>query len=189
MLSHICPLSGTGGHRDGVISFLVGQKAKILGTEMALLVGRYINKIDKKGRVSVPKPFRAALSDQSFSGIYAFPLFNECAIEACGEDFMARLAESLEEGTDLFSEENDDLSVILESAYELPFDPEGRVVVPQELLEAAGIEGEVQFVGRGQRFRMWNPEAYAERSKEARDRAKARGLTLRLKPKNKDGGE
>ncbi len=154
---------------------------------MALLVGRYINKIDKKGRVSVPKPFRAALSSQEFSGIYAFPLFNENAIEACGEDFMFRLAESLEEGTDLYSEENDDLSIILESAHALPFDSEGRVVLPQELLDVAGIEGEVQFVGRGQRFRLWDPVSYADRSKEARERAKARGLTLRLKPKQKDG--
>ena len=58
---------------------------------MPLLVGRYVNKIDKKGRGSVPKPFRDSFKGQGFKGIYAYPLFKYPAIEACGEDFMMRL--------------------------------------------------------------------------------------------------
>ncbi len=65
---------------------------------MALLVGRYVNKIDKKGRISVPKPFRDTFRDQDFAGLYAYPLFKFPAIEACGEDFMVRVSGSLEDG-------------------------------------------------------------------------------------------
>ena len=102
---------------------------------------------------------------------------------------MQRLSDSLEEGHDLFSDEHDDLSVILESAHALAFDPEGRVVVPQDLLDAADIKSEVQFVGRGQRFLMWEPKAYAARYAEARARAKSRGMTVKLKPRSPGGGE
>jgi MraZ protein len=153
---------------------------------MPLLVGKHVNKIDRKGRVSVPKPFRAGLSaaetEQSFAGVYAFPVFKSRAIEVCGESFMSRLAESVDE-LDLFSDEQDDMaSVILESAHALPFDPEGRVVLPPELVEHAGLSGEAMFVGRGARFQVWDPEAYREHSKKAFERARARGATLSLKP-------
>ncbi len=153
---------------------------------MPLLVGKHVNKIDKKGRVSVPKLFRdgllAAASESSFAGVYAFPLFKFPAIEVCGEAFMTRVAESVDD-LDLFSDEQDDMaSVILESAHALPFDPEGRVVLPAELLDHAGMSGEAMFVGRGGRCQVWNPETYRERSKQSFDRARARGVTLPLKP-------
>lgn len=154
---------------------------------MALLVGRHINKIDKKGRVSVPKPFRAQFSGLSFQGLYAYPLFKQPAIEACDETFMERIAESLDD-LDMFSDEQDDLaSVVLESSHALAFDPEGRVVLPPELLEHAGISDKALFVGRGKRMQIWHPEAYQARHREAFDRAKARGATLSLRRPTGDG--
>jgi MraZ protein len=153
-----------------------------MGAEMPLLVGRYVNKIDKKGRVSVPKPFRDSFKGQGFKGIYAYPLFKYPAIEACGEDFMMRLGESLDD-LDVFSDEQDDLAAaILERAHALPFDSEGRVVVPDELLAHGGISGEVVFVGRGSRMQIWEPKAYDANSAKAFERARARGATLRLRP-------
>ncbi|TVR98753.1 MAG: division/cell wall cluster transcriptional repressor MraZ [Rhodospirillales bacterium] len=149
---------------------------------MPPLVGRHVNKVDRKGRVSVPKPFRDVLKaeDAAASRIYAYPLFSAPAIEACGEGFMNRVAESIEE-LDMFSERQDDLaSVLLEHAHALPFDPEGRVVLPEELLTHANIDGEVVFVGRGARFQIWNPEAYEARRRMAFERARASGATLKL---------
>jgi len=148
---------------------------------MALLVGRHVNKIDRKGRVSVPKLFRDAFKGQTFSGLYAYPLFKSPAIEACGEDFMARLSDSLDD-LDMFSDEQDDLaSVILENAYPLAFDPEGRVVLPPELLAHANITTQALFVGRGTRMQIWEPDAYGKHSLNAFERARSRGATLRLR--------
>lgn len=150
---------------------------------MPLLVGRYVNKIDRKGRVSVPKPFRDALVEESwgFAGIYAYPLFKARAIEACGEAFMKQLSNSID-SLDMFSDAQDDLaSIILESAHQLPFDPEGRVVLPPELLERAGISGEAMFVGRGARFSIWDPATFAEHQAGAFARARDRGATLPLR--------
>ncbi len=148
---------------------------------MALLVGRYVNKIDKKGRISVPKPFRHTFRDQDFTGLYAYPLFKYPAIEACGEDFMVRLSESVED-LDMFSDDHDDLaSIILENAHPLPFDPEGRIVLPKVLIEHAGLAGEALFVGRGARLQIWEPKAYDANHRQAFERARSRGATLRLR--------
>ncbi|MGH6661000.1 MAG: division/cell wall cluster transcriptional repressor MraZ [Rhodospirillales bacterium] len=150
---------------------------------MPLFVGRYVNRIDKKGRVSVPKPFRDAFEGQSFNGLYVYPLFKFNAFEACGEEFMNRLSDSLDD-LPMFSDEQDDLSVILESARRLPFDPEGRVVLPAEMLKTATIASQVLFVGRGQRFQIWEPKTYDANRGRAVERARARGATLRLRKSN-----
>lgn len=148
---------------------------------MALLVGRHLNKIDKKGRVSVPKPFRDPLRAQGFAGIYAYPLFKHQAIEACGEEFMARISDSLDD-LDYLSDEQDDLaSVIMGHSHTLAFDPEGRVVLPPELMEHAGISGEALFVGQGRRLQIWQPEAFAEHSRKAFERARHGKATLRMR--------
>ncbi len=149
---------------------------------MALLVGRHVNKIDRKGRISVPKPFRDAFAQNGggLAAVYAFPSFKAPAVEACSEADMARIAESID-SRDLFSDDSDDFNVIiLESAHCLAFDPEGRIVLPDELIAHAGIEAEAMFVGRGKRFQIWSPAAYQARREEAFTRARARGATLPL---------
>jgi len=154
---------------------------------MALFVGRHVNRIDKKGRVSVPKPFRAALQSVGSQILFAYPLFKHQAIEACDEVFMARLSASLDD-LDMFSDEQDDLAaIVLENAHALNFDPEGRIALPKELADHAGIATDAVFVGRGARFQIWAPKAYEANRAMAFERAKARGATLRLRPS--DGGE
>ena len=165
------------------------QERIFVGTAMALFVGKYVNRIDRKGRVSVPKPFRAAFAGQSFSGLFVYPLFKFNAFEACGEDFMERLSDSLED-LPMFSDEQDDLSVILESTHRLSFDPEGRIALPKEVLKTTGITNQALFVGRGRRFQIWQPQAYEVNRDQAFERARARGATLQLrKPPKREGEE
>lgn len=147
---------------------------------MALLVGRHVNKIDAKGRVSVPKPFRAAFAKQEFTGLYAYPLFRHPAIEACDERFMNRLSESID-ALDMFSEDQDDLAtIVMNNAEALPFDPEGRVMMPKAFLDHTGIKDKAVFVGRGSRFQIWAPDAFDVQNAKAYERARARGATLKL---------
>ena len=153
---------------------------------MTLFVGRHINKIDSKGRVSVPKPFRAALQGQGSQTLYVYRLFKYAAIEACGEEFMARLSASLDE-MDMFSDEQDDLAaIVLENAHPLSFDPEGRIVLPKELVDHASISERIAFVGRGARFQIWEPGAYQTNRAMAFERARVRGATLKLRPTETD---
>jgi MraZ protein len=147
--------------------------------EPELFVGRHLNKVDKKGRVSVPKPFRSAMNKQSFAGVYVFPQFKYSALEACSRNFMELIAQSLNE-LPMFSDDQDDLSIILENTHCLPIDNEGRIVLPKDLLVASGIGGSAMFVGRGGRFQIWCPKTYESIRGPAFTSIKKRDLTLSL---------
>ena len=155
---------------------------------MAALFGRHVNKIDRKGRVSVPKPFRDALNEQRLAGIHIFPSFKYAALEALSEAFFDRVVGSLED-LDLFSDDQDDLATIVENTHALPYDTEGRVLLPKHLLEHANLSTEATFVGRGGRFLIWEPDAYERQRSRAFERARSRGATLPLGGERGGGGK
>ena len=157
---------------------------------MALFVGTFANKLDRKGRVSVPASFRAALAGQRFAGIVAFPSFKHKALECCGLDFMEQLAISLYD-IETFSPEQDDLAAtVFAEAHQLPFDSEGRIMLPAALLSHAGIGDTVSFVGQGPRFQIWEPMARETFAGAARERARRENLTLKVRPpRDAAGGE
>ncbi|MGO8868020.1 MAG: division/cell wall cluster transcriptional repressor MraZ [Alphaproteobacteria bacterium] len=156
---------------------------------MALFVGTVVNKVDRKGRVSVPASFRAALAGQSFAGIVAFPSYKHKALECCAMDFMEQMSLSLQD-IDTFSAQQDTLAAtIFAEAHQLPFDSEGRILLPAPLLEHAGIGEMAAFVGQGPRFQIWQPEAREVFAASARERALRENMTLKVRPpKGLQGG-
>jgi MraZ protein len=148
---------------------------------VSVFIGTFENKVDRKGRVSVPASFRQILATSAFQGIVAFRYRAPTAIEACGLEFMERLDEGVSD-FELFSEQHDDLTFsIFADSYQLPFDGEGRVILPAPLVETAGINDRAAFVGKGQTFQIWEPDALARRKAEALERARSQGLTLKLR--------
>lgn len=155
---------------------------------MALFLSTFVNRIDKKGRTSVPATFRAALAAQAFQGIIAYRSFTNACVEGCGMDFMERLSDGAQ-SFDAFSAEQEDLSaLIFADARQLPWDPEGRINLPEDILAHAGISEAVAFVGKGQTFQIWQPEAYKAVEADIRARALASRPTLPLRPKLPAGG-
>ena len=147
------------------------------GHVVALFLSTFVNKVDRKGRVSVPASFRAALTGQSFAGIVAFRSFKTAAIEASGIDRIEEMSARLD-ALDQFSEDNESLASIFADAQQLAFDSEGRIVLPQALAEHAGITESAAFVGLGRTFQIWEPEAHKAHQAELRERAKRQGTTL-----------
>lgn len=146
---------------------------------MALFLSRFEKQIDKKGRISVPAPFRAALAGQNFNGIIAYASFVNPCIEACGMDRIETLYEQIE-SLDPFSEERDAFATaILGGSVQLGFDGEGRVMLPQSLIEGSGIKDKCVFVGKGKTFEVWEPEAFAQYDAASRKLAKEKRLALR----------
>ena len=149
---------------------------------MALFIDTFINRVDRKGRVSVPAQYRAALAGQIFNGIIGFPSFKYPAVQCAGMDWMAGLSENVAR-VDLFSDEHDDLTATLfADAKQLPFDGEGRIMLPPALVEHAGLGEAAAFVGRGPTFEIWEPAALDRYKADARQRALANGRTLRVAP-------
>src|SRR5689334_19859570 len=94
-----------------------------MGGSMALFLSTTVNKVDKKGRVSVPSTFRAALSEQGFNGVFLFRAIHHPAIEGWGAQKMEQLARGIEEQYTPFSDSRDDFSYsILADAVQLPCD-------------------------------------------------------------------
>ena len=142
---------------------------------MTAFLSTYVNKVDRKKRVSVPAPFRAALNRSSFAGLIVYPSLRESAIEAFSRDVLdqlnsRRMSRSLE-GDDfeqiLLGGGDGLIDAVMAMVHELPFDPEGRVVLPAALAAHAGIADRAAFVGRGNRFQIWAPEAFQAHQDEA----------------------
>lgn len=159
----------------------------LAGRWMSLFLSTFINKIDKKGRVSVPATFRAALASQSFQGVIAYRSFTSPAIEGCGMDRLELLSQSTD-SLNVFSEEQDEMtSLIFADARQLPWDGEGRIILPEELMEHAGITTAAAFVGKGRTFQIWEPERHRAHMEEVRRRAMQKRPTLPspVKPEDK----
>ena len=147
---------------------------------MDLFLSTYINKIDKKGRVSVPASFRAALKEQQFSGIVAYSSFINPCIEGCGMDRIERLSASID-NLDPYSDERDAFATtILGGSVQLPFDGEGRILLPEALLSIASLSEQAAFVGKGKTFEIWEPVALQEYAAKAKELAKTQRATLKL---------
>lgn len=154
---------------------------------MGLFLSTFVNKVDRKGRVSVPATFRATLSSQPFQGVIAYRSFTTECVEGCGMDFMERLSDSAQ-NFDAFSAEQEDISaLIFADARQLAWDPEGRILLPEDLIAHAGLNETAAFVGKGQTFQIWQPETYKAMEAEIRARALKNRPTLPLKPKAGDG--
>lgn len=147
---------------------------------MTLFLSTIINKKDKKGRVSVPAAFRVALNEESFSGVVLFRSLNLKALEGSGFARLKQLSESLDQ-YDLFSPSHNDLAdCLFADAQLLAFDSEGRIMIPEPLLEYAGIRDQIAFVGRGATFQLWEPTAFQAHQESARQRLRENPTSISL---------
>ena len=152
-----------------------------------MFLSSYENKIDKKGRVSVPATFRSHLSSMGYNGFITYPSFNHFALEACSQDRIEKLSNTID-SLNPFEEKRDYFATsILSESENLQFDTEGRVFFSKKLLNHAKIKTNVLFVGLGKTFQVWEPTNFEKFKDIARKRAfKNRS---NLKWENKQKGE
>ncbi len=145
---------------------------------MAVFLSTYVNKVDRKGRVSVPAEFRKVLAGQSYQGVVVHKSLHYSALEGCSAEHMEQLSDSLET-SDLSNEDYELIeTTIFGGSIQLPFDGEGRIVLPQHFCEFAGITEEAAFVGRRKTFQIWEPGALAAHESGMRDKARSRDISL-----------
>jgi MraZ protein len=148
-----------------------------------LFLSTYINKIDSKGRVSVPSNYRTLLMQPDFSGVIVYQSISNPCIEACSYDRIMHLSTSID-NLDPYSEERDAFAtIILGGSVKLPFDSEGRIIIPEMLLASAQLTDKACFVGKGQTFEIWQPEQFQEYYQKAKNTAEQKKLLLRLAKK------
>ncbi len=136
---------------------------------MSIFLSRYLNKIDKKGRISIPAGYRAILSDENLNGFIVYPSFKNNCLEGCS---MTRLNELslIIQNLDPYSAERDAFeTIVMGEAVQLQFDNEGRVIIPNYLMHQVEITDQASFIGKGLVFEIWNPMNFEKHLKAAKE--------------------
>ena len=145
---------------------------------MDRFVSHYTLRLDAKGRVSIPAPFRAVLARDGFEGLYCYGTLDRPALDAGGNALLGDI-EALIALFPPYSEEREQFSAALYGTSEvLKVDGEGRVILTEALKSHAGIGDAVAFAGLGHKFQIWEPERF--RAELAEATAKVRALKKQL---------
>ena len=149
-----------------------------------LFMDTVTNKVDAKGRVSLPADYRAITKSKE-SEIVCYRSLTAPCIEGCLEELLDKLASEMEDALDFFSETQDDLTnLVFGDAKRYSFDSTGRIMLSEKLLKHAQITDTAVFVGKGRKFQIWSPQNWAK--EEARIRAEALKKRPSIRPVNEE---
>ena len=136
-----------------------------------MFLSSFENKLDKKGRVSVPASFRSYLSSLGYNSFISYPSFNHSALEGCSQDRIEKLSKTID-SLNPFEEKRDYFATsVLSESVNLQFDTEGRVLFTEKLLDHAKIKNNILFVGLGNTFQIWEPKIFEKFKIAARKKA------------------
>ena len=144
-----------------------------------MFLSTFENRIDKKGRVSVPASFRSYLSNLGYNGVVCFPSFNNQSIEAWPQNRIEKISNSIE-ALNPFEEKKDFFATsILSESINLQFDGEGRISLSLKLLKHAKIKNRMLFVGQGKTFQIWEPTIFEKFKVNAKKKANLNRASLK----------
>ncbi len=123
-----------------------------------MFFSNYKHNVDAKGRVFIPARWRTDLSDTVV-----------VTVDESGRDqggFLQCMSykewEKYIDSYSLITRTNQDsmgiLRLMLADAFPCEVDKQGRIVIPQNLREYAGISGEALLIGVRDRIEIWDPE-------------------------------
>ena len=119
----------------------------------------------------MPASFRSYLSNMGYNGVICYPSFNNPSIEAWPQSRIEKISESID-SLNPFEEKRDVFATsVLAESESLQFDSEGRVSIPNKLLNHAKIKHTMLFVGQGKTFQIWEPKLFEKFKAQARKKA------------------
>ena len=144
-----------------------------------MFLSTYENKLDKKGRVSVPASFRSHLSNLGYNGVVCYPSFNNQSIEAWPQDRIEKISNAID-ALNPFEEKKDYFATsILSESINLQFDSEGRISLTLKLLKHAKIKNSMLFVGQGKTFQIWEPTLFEKFRLQSRKKSNIHRSSLK----------
>jgi MraZ protein len=144
-----------------------------------MFLSSYENRLDKKGRVSVPASFRSHLSNLGYNGVVCYPSFNHQSIEAWPQDRIEKISNTID-SLNPFEEKRDFFATsILSESMNLQFDSEGRISLTPKLLKHAKIKNSMLFVGQGKTFQIWEPTIFEKFKVNAKKKANLNRASLK----------
>ena len=116
------------------------------------------NKIDLKCRVSIPASFRVNL-EKSNESLILFKCLQFKCIEGTTSTRMQTYINAIDE-LDALSDDAFLLRMMMADSFEIKFDINGRVVIPDTLMNFANLSDKAVFMGIGGSFYIWSPIEY-----------------------------
>jgi MraZ protein len=114
-----------------------------------------------------------------YNGFISYPSFNHLALEACSQDRIEKLSNTID-SLNPFEEKRDFFATsILSESTNLQFDSEGRISLSTKLLKHAKIKNSILFVGQGQTFQIWEPATFEKFKVTARKKANLNRANLK----------
>ena len=133
----------------------------------------------------MPATFRSHLSSMGYNGFVSYPSFNNTALEACSQDRIEKLSNTIDT-LNPFEEKRDYFATsILSECINLQFDTEGRVSLTEKLLDHAKIKNNILFVGLGKTFQIWDPKLFEKFKVIARKKSYQNRSNLKWETKQK----
>jgi MraZ protein len=129
-----------------------------------MFLGQFQHNLDEKGRLMVPAPFRQMLE----GGAYITQGFDRCLM-VLTDAYFGQVYERInamnlaDPATRLLRR------LILSNAYPVELDKVGRILVPQNLRQFAGFDGEAIVAGQGEYFEIWTPSEWNKQMDEIQD--------------------
>ena len=127
----------------------------------------------------MPASFRSYLSSMGYNGVICYPSFNNPSIEGCSQSRIEKLSDAID-SLNPFEEKRDVFATsVLAESVNLQFDSEGRISIPEKLLNHAKIKQTVLFVGQGKTFQIWEPKLFEKFKAAAKKKANLNRATLK----------
>jgi MraZ protein len=138
--------------------------------DMDRFLSNAVNRIDAKGRVSVPAHFRSVVQKRGYSELYALRALDVPAMDVGGLDLLDRYEQRIAR-EDPFLGNADDMSFFVHGdGTFVKIDQDGRITMSDFIRAHTGITTEVAFVGRGAFFQIWEPGRLEAHGKDVRER-------------------
>ena len=136
--------------------------------------------LDAKGRVCIPAAYRQILTAQGTPGVYVCPSFIDPALDCFGQTHLDETAALLAASDPFLSPAFDDeATTLIARTHILAPDENGRVRLPDALIEHAALKDRVLFAGKVKKFQIWDADRYAALEAEAVARMRARYAEVR----------
>ena len=130
-----------------------------------LFEGRSRHTLDEKGRLAIPARFREILKKRGDSSLVVTNL-NNCLVSFARDDWQKIKEKAV--NLPLFdSAANIYIRYFISGAIECPL-KQGRILIPPDLRELAGLNKEVVWVGHLTRFEIWDKAKWEEEFERAK---------------------
>ncbi len=117
--------------------------------------GEYINLVDQKNRLSIPAKFRNALDSDNDKTFVLSKGFDECLLLYPLNEWKI-VEEQLSSLSSIKNKNRNFIRKITRHANYVKYDSQGRVAIPELLLEYANIDKEVIVIGVVKKIELWN---------------------------------